>query len=534
MTPGSVCTPGRLTDFASRATLGGMTTTRPGPARASRPTLARPTRAASALSRRAFLRRAGALGATGAAGGWALALAACGRSAPKPKPPRAVDVGTAEAFALLQRVAPADALADTAALIERGLSHDELRAALVAAWAEVDGDVHGGLALHGLIAVERELGPRQRLLALFRAVDHQVAHRAAWKPMPPRKPVPKALLGLGADALTDRLRAAFDALEADDVRLSARALHQRWGQEAVSAPLFAMAARDDGFGGHSAHLVVAGLDLLRTVRWHAADAVLDQLCTRLQPPGSWQAPPSRAARSAFLRHRAAATQHGERWQRGVRQMTASRALRQAARTRRGDALEAQVTAALERGVHPDALWDGLSLAAADMTLVDPSPSGPGVHGLLLVSALRQAARRSPTPQARATALLGAAWRLPSHRPAPGATPLPTSATASEFNRLTLSPARKRRADAIRAAAAGGGARALAVRDGMRDLAIRKATPDPHQLEVPVAATRLAAVAAPAFQADILAAVATCGPDPTGPDWARLDEARKHIAALRRG
>ena len=236
--------------------------------------------------------------------------------------------------------------------------------------------------------------------------------------------------------------------------------------------------------------------------------------------------------AACARQQKLVGQAGERGQKGVRQMTESRALRKMARMARGDALEAAVRDALDRGVHPDALWDGLSLAAADMTLADPSPSGTGVHALLLMSALRQAARRAPTPQARLITLLGAAWRLPSHRPGARATPLPTSTTGTELHPFRISDARKRRADAIRTAAGKGGARALAVRDGLRDIALRKAAPDLHLLEVPVAATRLAAVAAPHFQGEILAASATCTPDPRGPDWARLAEAERLIAALR--
>jgi len=498
------------------------------------------------VSRRAFLRRS--FFSAGAATG-ALWLPSCGNKAGGGKSggksgsksvSKAGRPTIAEALATLRSTTRAAALSDVAALVERGLSHDHLRAALVAHWAGIDGDVHGGLALHAILAIERELPPRQRLLALFRAVDVSVAHRLAWKAMPPRKPVPSALLGLSLSDLTAKLRRAFDRLESNEVRTFVRALHQRWGQEAVTAELLRMAARDDGFGGHSAHLVVASLDLLRTVRWHAADAVLDQVAYRLQPPGTWQAPPRPAAMAAFARHQKLVAQAGEQWQRGVRQMNDSRALRKAARLARGDALERQVRDALDRGVHPDALWDGLSLAAADMTLVDPSPSGTGVHALLLVAALRQAARRAPTPQARLITLLGAAWRLPSHRPgtsawaASASARLPTAVTSSEMVPLRIVGARKRRADAIIAASGSGGAKALAVRDGMRQVTLRKAAPDLHQLEVPVAATRLAAVAAPPFQGQILAASATCAPDPSGPDWPRLAEAERLLAQLRGG
>ncbi len=484
-------------------------------------------------TRRTFFRRASAC--LGAVGLGTVGLAGCDRDKagnPGKKPPKSRRPTIAEAVTALQTATPDNALPCAASLIERGLSHDQLRAALVEHWAEVDGDVHGGLALHAVLAIERELAPNERLLALFRAVDLSVAHRLAWKAMPPRQPVPREMLGRSLSELSEALRGHFDALHADQVRIHVRALHQRWGQEAVTAELLRMAARDDGFGGHSAHLIVASLDLLRTVKWHAADAVLDQVASRLQPPGTWQAPPRPAAMQAFARQQKLVAQAGERWQQGIRQMSESRALRKLARLARGDALEAEVRAALDRGVHPDALWDGLSLAAADMTLVDPSPSGTGVHALLLVAALRQAARRAPTPQARLITLLGAAWRLPSHRPGASAAQLPTSATATELQPLSIGSARKRRADAIRAASGNGGAKALAVRDGLRDVALRKAAPDLHLLEVPVAATRLAAVAAPHFQGEILAASATCTPDPSGPDWARLAEAERLIAALR--
>lgn len=496
------------------------------------------------LARRAFLQRTAlAMSGAGLAGMSAMLGAGCGRTssgrARKKKTNGSGDEGGASAtptvamaVAELRAATASDALQRIQKLMGRGLSHDQLRAALVTHWAGVDGDVHGGLALHAILAIERELAPRERLLALFRAVDLTVAHRLAWKSMPPRKPVPGAMLGLSLSDLSARTRIAFDGLKSDEVRLCVRALHQRWGQEAVSAELLRMAARDDGFGGHSAHLVVASLDMLRTVKWHAADAVLDQVAARLQPPGTGQAPPSKAAMAAFARQQKLVTRAGERWQKGVRQMNESRALRKMARMARGDALEAAVRDALDRGVHPDALWDGLSLAAADMTLVDPSPSGTGVHALLLMSALRQAARRAPTPQARLITLLGAAWRLPSHRPGGRATPVPTSVTGTEVQRFRISDARKRRADAIRLAAGNGGAKALAVRDGLRDVTLRKATTDLHQLEVPVATTRLAAVAAPHFQGEILAASATCTPDPSGPDWARLAEAERLIAALR--
>ncbi|MCO4760925.1 MAG: hypothetical protein KC502_05435 [Myxococcales bacterium] len=440
----------------------------------------------------------------------------------------------ADAVQRLKASKRADVLGTAAALVEKGLSHDQLRAALVEQWAGIDGDIHGGLALHALLAIERELAPRERLLALFRAVDHVAAHRDAWRPMDTLAPLPKRLLGLSLSELTTQLRTAFDALDGPKVRLYVRALHQRWGQEAVSAELLRMAARDDGFGGHSAHLIVAALDLLRTVKWHAAERVLDQVAYRLQPPGTWQAPPSKAAMTAYSRHRRLVSRAGEKWQQGVRQMAESRALRKIARTARGQELESQVRAALSRGVHPDALWDGLSLAAADMTLVDPSPAGTGVHALLLVAALRQAARRAPTPQARLVTLLGAAWRLPRHRPGQSAPAAPSSVTATEVNPLLITGARKRRADAIRRAAGNGGAKALAVRDGLRDVALKKAATNPHLLEVPVAATRLAAVAAPHFQGDILAASATCTPDPQGPDWSRLGEAQQLIAKLRGG
>lgn len=436
------------------------------------------------------------------------------------------------ALAVLQASARADVLGRISGLIEAGLTREDLRAALVAAWAGVDGDVHGGLALHAWLALERELAPRQQLLALFRACDHVVAHREAWKPWPVAGSVPAVLLGLDRKELVARTRGAFDRLDAAGTRLGVRALHKRWGQEVVSAELLRMAAREDGSGGHGTHNVVAGLDLLRVVNWRGADAVLDQLASRLQPPGSWQAPPSDRARLAFAAHQRMVREAGEGWQGGVRRLEATRALRQAARTDRGEALVAQVRKALGEQIHADALWDGLALAAADMALRDPAPAGPGIHALLLVAALRQAAVRAPTPQSRLIALLGAAWRLPDHRPPVAVGASPTAVALGDGATLVAADARTHRANRIRQAAAAGGAPSLAVRDGMRDLLLQKAAVDPHTLELPIAATRLAAVCAPPLQGDILAAVAASGPDADSPDWSGWADANRLARALR--
>ena len=478
----------------------------------------------SRLTRRQALRRV-TLGSSAL-------LFACNRPPKLPVKTAVKPADTAAALELLRSNPRPQILSGIADLVGNGLSHDALRAALVAAWADVDGDVHGGLALHALLAIERELAPRRRLIALFRACDHVVAHRDAWKPWPSRTALPGRLLGLSRKDLVKQTRAAFDRLDGPAARLGVRALHQRWGQEVVSAELHRMAARDDGSGGHGSHGIVAGLDLLREVNWHAADPVLDQIVDRLQPPGSWQAPPSDAARAAFAAHQGLVAEAGEGWQGGIRRLEASRALRKAVRTDRGDALVLQVRAALNERIHVDALWDGLALAAADMALQDTTPSGPGVHGLLLVAALRQSAARAPTPQARLMALLGAAWRLPGHRPPSWTAPRMVAVTTADGATLVMSSAQGARAEAIRAAAGAGGAPSLAVRDGMRELLLRKDAPDPHGLELTVAATRLASVCAPALQADVLAAVAAAGLDAKGPDWPGLVEAEQLARRLR--
>ena len=459
-------------------------------------------------------------------------LLAC-KSPPKAPPKAAVKPpDTAAAQRLLLASRKARILAGVAELVHEGLSHDELRAALVAAWADIDGDVHGGLVLHALFALERELMPRQRLLVLFRACDHLVDHRDAWKRRLARAPLPAALLGMTREDLVKHTRGRFDRLDGDAARLGIRALHQRWGQDVVSAELHRMAARDDGSGGHGSHGVVAAMDMLRGVNWHGADAVLDQAVDRLQPPGSWQGPPSEAARAAFAAHQRMVREIGEGWQGGVRRLEVSRALRKAARADRGEALVLQVRTALDEKVHADALWDGLALAAADMALADATPSGPGVHGLLMVAALRQSAARAPTPQARLISLLGAAWRLPGHRPATRVTATGVAVETADGATLVTATARDRRAAAIRAAAGGGGAPALAVRDGMRDLLLRKNAPDPHALELTMAATRLASVCAPGLQGEVLAAVAAGGLRASDADWPGLLEAERLAKRLR--
>ncbi len=476
------------------------------------------------FSRRAALRRV-ALGSTGL-------LLACGRKTTAIKTPEPQPADSAAALAALRTTPRLQILNKIGSLIEAGLSHDALRAALVSAWAGTDGDVHGGLALHALFAIERELTPRRRLLALFRACDHVVAHRDAWKPWPALAQLPATLFALPRKELVKTTRSAFDRLDGPAVRLGVRALHQRWGQEVVTAELLSMAAREDGNGGHGSHGIVAGLDLLRVVNWQSADAVLDQMVSRLQPPGSWQAPPSEAARAAFARHQRLVREAGDGWQGGVRRVEASRALREAVRTDRRDDLVQQVQTQLSEKIHADALWDGLALAAADMALVDATPSGPGVHALLLVAALRQSAARAPTPQARLIALLSAAWRLPGHRPAVTARINPMAVLPADGATVLVSSKRARRAQAIRSAAGTGGAPSLAVRDGMRDLLLLKDAPDPHRLELPVAATRLAAVCAPPLQGDVLAAVAACGPEAKGESWPRMGEAERLAKKLR--
>jgi len=460
-------------------------------------------------------------------------LLACKRDRTARQPAAQPDLATAEQAIETLRTAPrSKILGKIAALMDNGLGPEDLAFALVAALAEIDGDVHGSLALHALLAIEREMLPGKRVLALLRACDHVVQQRDAWKPMPSRAAVPSNLLGLSRKELVKRTRAAFDRLQGPAVRMGVRALHGRWGQEVVSAELLRMAARDDGNSGHGTHNVVAALDLLRVVKWRGADAVLDQAAGRLQPPGSWQAPPSVAARAAFTRHQKLVVEAGESWQGGVRQLQASRDLRTAARTERGDDLVAYVTTALQKNVHADALWDGLAVAAADLALRDATPSGPGVHALLLVAALRQSAARAPTPQSRLIALLSAAWRLPGFRASTlSAAVTPTASPRGDGERRLMADDRLRRAAAIRSAAGAGGAPSLAVRDGMRELLLRKDAPDPHRLELPVAATRLAAVCAPPLQGDILAAVAACGPKAADPDWPRLDEAERLVNDL---
>ena len=319
---------------------------------------------------------------------------------------------------------PREKLVDeTIARIQRGLSYQELLAALLLAGVRnVEPRPSVGFKFHAVLVVNSAhlaslaSGDHERWLPLIWAVDHfksaqaqNIKERDGWR-MPPVKEsdVP------AAHRAREAFVTAMDQWDVAQADAAVAGLVRSAGAQEVFELFCRFAPRDYRSIGHKAIFLANAWRTLETIGWHHAEPVLRSLAYAvLAHEGENPMKADSAADRAGRHNREAIAKIKPEWRDGRPDSVATTEL--LATFRQASDLEAAnaVIDTLNRGVGPVSVWDALLGGAGEVLIRHPGIIG--IHAVTTANALRYLAETSGEEATRRWIVLQCASFLTSFR-----------------------------------------------------------------------------------------------------------------------
>ncbi len=322
------------------------------------------------------------------------------------------------------RVAPRERAFDVAAdAIRAGADHETMLAAIfLAGVLDVRPRPHG--ILHCVMMVESafqlaELSPPREawLVTLFnlddlkRSQEQDRSEAGDWK-MPERPDSTGSARASASEARAEFLAAmeAWDAERADRALVD---LLPHVDHEAFAELLWPLAARCSAYIGHKAIYAAQVERVLRRIGWSHAEAPLRSLVRTLLVERETE---------TLERSRDIANAFPASWREGAADPAASEELLRTLRSSTSTRAAELVREALEDGLGPASVWDGLRLFGAELFQRRPGRSADTgraallpVHALTVTNALGHAYRSTKSEPSQRLLLLQAASWLPAIR-----------------------------------------------------------------------------------------------------------------------
>jgi hypothetical protein len=323
---------------------------------------------------------------------------------------------------------PRDKLLEVVAdRINHGLSYRELLAGLLVAGVknieprpDVGHKFHAVLVVNSAHLASMSSPPEHRWLPIFWALDHykasaarDVEERGDWV----MKPVDEQNVPAGPRAMK-AFAAAMDGWDEAAADVAVTGLARSAGANAVYEQLFRYGMRDFRSIGHKAIYVANSLRTLETIGWQHAEPVLRSLAyALLMHEGGNPRDGDADADRPYRRNVELATDVREDWLGGAADAAATTEMLEVLRTgSNNDACDA-VVKLLNRGASPQAIWDGLHLAAGELLMRQTGIVS--LHAVTTTNALHYAYQASGDPQTRLLTILQNAAFLPMFRAAMG-------------------------------------------------------------------------------------------------------------------
>ncbi len=464
-----------------------------------------------------------------------------------PKVPIACDAPTFAALIDALIEAPASGAFDVAAVrLRAGLPPATLLAATLHAGVRtlspsMNAANHAALVVSSVQLLGDAVPAPLRLCAVLWALDNFKSDQGAQGPANPLMPaLDPSKLPQSVSAAQALCVEGLDAFDAERADLGAAALYRLGSPAAATDLLLRYAARDYG-EEHRPICVGQMLRALEVFGWGCGEPLVRFVACVLS-----EGQPSGAGVATFGSSRAMADTvsiHGARREVGlaIELLVASRTLSPAA-------MRDRVAAALNEGVHPDTVWDGLLAASAELLL--RGNGGGGLHCFDALNAMRWGASRAGSDGLRALLLLqagaavsfarewAASWKYPPpfraldlDRLEPGTAPKDIESLFERGGRGRASvddptPAH----DAMAWFAAGGNPAAYMARG--RELIVRKGARDAHFWKFPVAVFDEVARIDPFWVPRLLSVELFLNPSPQHHvDWPHLEQALSLAAEL---
>jgi hypothetical protein len=262
--------------------------------------------------------------------------------------------------------------------------------------------------------------PEHRWLPIFWALDHykasaarDVEERGDWV----MKPVDEATVPSGARA-TEAFAAAMEAWDEGAADVAITGLARSAGAAAVFEQLFRFGMRDFRSIGHKAIYVANSMRTLETIGWHHAEPVLRSLAyALLMHEGDNPRDRDADADRPFRRNAELAAKVREDWVGGAADAAATAAMVEVLRGGTSDEACDRAVSLLNNGAGPQAIWDGMHLAAGELLMRQTGIVS--LHAVTTTNALRYAYQASGDGRTRLLAMLQNAAFLPLFRGAMG-------------------------------------------------------------------------------------------------------------------
>jgi hypothetical protein len=312
---------------------------------------------------------------------------------------------------------------ETIARIQRGLSYQEILAALLLAGVRnVEPRPSVGFKFHAVLVVNSAhlaslaSGDQERWLPLLWSLDHfkgaqaqNVKERDGWR-MPPVKEsaVPPA------HRAKDDFVAAMETWNVEQADAAVAGLVRSAGAGEVFELFARFAPRDYRSIGHKAIFLANAWRTLETIGWHHAEPVLRSLAYAvLAHEGENPMQADSAADRAGRRNRELIAHIKPEWRDGKPDASATTDL--LATFRQASDLDAAsaVVATLNRGVAPASVWNALLTGAGEVLMRRPGIIG--LHAVTTANALRYLAETSGDDMTRRWIILQSASFLTSFR-----------------------------------------------------------------------------------------------------------------------
>ena len=306
-----------------------------------------------------------------------------------------------------------DAIPAVRPWLDRGLGWDDLLAATFLAGIHHVRPRPVGFKLHCVMVVESmfqlaELASAdERLLAALWNVDDFKQSQARdesegdWE-LPPPAAMDK---GVSKESAARELVASLEARDDERADRAAHAAASMLTRDELFERLWPFAMRDFQNLGHKP-IYAAHIDaVMGRVALPASPAIRTLVHGILDGDGT--------AVEEYDASRAIAARFPDDWADGERRPTRSLEIARGIRAASPDDARQIILEGVEQGLHPDTLWDGIRLAAAD--LFARGPSLLPVHTVTVSNALRCIHRSSRVEETRRVALLQAASWLPLFR-----------------------------------------------------------------------------------------------------------------------
>jgi hypothetical protein len=285
----------------------------------------------------------------------------------------------------------------------RALLAADFHAAVRGVTPSANGVIHSLLVVNSVNLVGAATDARLRLAAVLWAIDNFKGEQGIRQtPLPPADEA--RIPGAASDA-RDLLTAGLDAFDPDDADAGAAGMARSAERAELVDLLLRYSARDGG----DAHRQIAPVQCFRSLDafgWECAEPAL-RFVARLLAEGSPGVDTTTFESSVALAGRGIAL-HGTSgdlsW---VRELLAQ------SRTDTSVGLRDAAGTALTAGLSPDALWDGLLAASAEVVL--RGNGGSGLHRFDATNAMRWAIKRARAPELRSLLLLQAAALIPPTR-----------------------------------------------------------------------------------------------------------------------